>query len=155
MGNLIWHQWARFVSLTASAYTFWAAFWGILYRKFFWDFVGGIVRAPGGIQPANNVAFFIDIIVKAPVVQILSAILAFTIIALEYPAPFLKGTSLHRSLAIRVVLLFAQAFLSILYYQGTNSTIYSLVAIFGYTRAIMLGEVMEEAKENRGRGGKA
>ena len=118
-----------------SADTFWAAFWGILYRKFFWDFVGGIVRAPGGIQyvpllvkliqryltiafrPANNVAFFIDIIVKAPVVQILSAILAFTIIALEYPAPFLKGTSLHRSLAIRVVLLFAQAFLSILYYQ--------------------------------------
>lgn len=39
--------------------------------------------------------------------------------------------------------------------QGTNSTIYSLVAIFGYTRAIMLGETMEEAKENRGRGGKA
>lgn len=62
-------------------------------------------------------SFFISIIVKAPVVQILSMLLAFGIIALDYPAPFLKGTSLHRSFAVKVVLLFAQAFLAILYYQ--------------------------------------
>ena len=30
--------------------TIWAAFWGFLYRKFFWDFVGGTLRAPGGLQ---------------------------------------------------------------------------------------------------------
>lgn len=62
-------------------------------------------------------SFFITIIVKAPVLQILSALLAFTIIVLEYPAPFLKGTSIYRSLTVRVVLLIAQAFLAILYYQ--------------------------------------
>ena len=40
-------------------------------------------------------------------------------------------------------------------WQGTNGAIWSLVAVIGYTRAIMLGESMAEAKENRGRGGKA
>lgn len=30
--------------------TIWASFWGMLYRKFFFDFVTGIVRAPGGVQ---------------------------------------------------------------------------------------------------------
>jgi len=155
MGNLIWHEWSRYVSLTATVYTIWAAFWGILFRKFFWDFIGGVLRFPGGLQPANNVAVFIAIIVKAPIIQILSMLLAFGIVALEYPAPFLKGTSLHRSLAVRIVVLLLQAFLDLLYYQGTNGAIWSLVAIIGYTRAIMLGEKMEEAKENRGRGGKA
>jgi len=33
--------------------------------------------------------------------------------------------------------------------KGTNGAIWSLVAIFGYTRAIMLGEVMKEAKDNK------
>ncbi|KIP10934.1 hypothetical protein PHLGIDRAFT_28234 [Phlebiopsis gigantea 11061_1 CR5-6] len=155
MGNLIWHEWSRYVSLTATVYTIWAAFWGFLYRKFFWDFVGGTLRAPGGLQPADNVAVFIDIIVKAPIVQILSMILGFGILALEYPAPFLKGTSLYRSLVMRIVVLLLQAFLAILYYQGTNGAIWSLVAVIGYMRAIMLGESMAEAKENRGRGGKA
>ena len=28
----------------------WAGFWGLLYRKFFWDFVGGTLRDPGGLQ---------------------------------------------------------------------------------------------------------
>jgi hypothetical protein len=155
MGKLSWHQWGRFLGLTASAYLVWAAFWGILYRKFFWDFVGGIVRSPGGLQPASNIAFFITIIVKAPVVQILSMLLALGHIALDYPVPFLKGTMIYRSLVIRVVLLLTQASLAILYYQGTNGAIYSLIAAFAYTRAIMLGEKMEEAKTNRGRGGKA
>ena len=126
-------------------------------------------------RPANNVAAFITIIVKAPIVQLFSMILAFGILALDYPAPFLKNTSIHRSFVLRVVFLLLQAFLAILYYQvrsdapcfspsrfdveklwqGTNGAIWSLVAVIGYTRAIALGETMEEAKENRGRGGKA
>ena len=28
----------------------WAGYWGIFYRKFFWDFVSGIQRNPGGFQ---------------------------------------------------------------------------------------------------------
>ncbi|CAL1707236.1 unnamed protein product [Somion occarium] len=117
MGNLIWHEYARFVSLSATTYTIWSAFWGFFYRKFFWDFVGGTIRAPGGIQPASNVAFLITIIVKAPVVQILSMVLGFGLLALDYPAPFLKGTSIYRSFVFRIVLLILQAFFAILYYQ--------------------------------------
>ena len=39
--------------------------------------------------------------------------------------------------------------------QGTNGAIYSIVAAIGYTRAIMLGEVIKDAKDNRGKGGRA
>ncbi len=69
----MWHEYARYVSLSATACeclrsqatqafllprlmlspaqdTLWAAFWGIFYRKFFFDFVNGIVRSPGGLQ---------------------------------------------------------------------------------------------------------
>jgi len=141
--------------LTATVYTIWAAFWGILYRKFFWDFVGGTLRAPGGLQPANNVAFFIDIIVKVPAVQIVILLHAFLLLALEFPAPFLKGTGMYRSLPLRLVMLLGQTFLAILFYQGTNGAIYSLTAAIAYARAIALGETIKEAKENRGRGGKA
>ena len=69
MGNLIWHEYSRLVSISSSVcelpstsniilhflfYDFvdaiWAAFFGLFYRKFFWDFVGGTLRDPGGIQ---------------------------------------------------------------------------------------------------------
>ena len=69
MGNLIWHEYSRFVSITASCCEWhamipdcgrdltvratdavWASFFGLIYRKFFWDFVGGTLRDPGGLQ---------------------------------------------------------------------------------------------------------
>jgi len=155
MGNLIWHEWARYVSITASLYSIWAAFYGIFYRKFFWDFVGGTLRAPGGLQPSPGIAIFIGIIVKVPVIQLMTMFMGMGMVALEFPAPFLKGSSLQRNLTAKVVLLIMQAANAIMFYQGTNGAIYSLVAAIGYTRAIVLGEAMEEAKNNRGRGGKA
>lgn len=38
-------------------------------------------------------------------------------IALDYPAPFIKGTMIHRSIVLRIPLLLLQAFLAILFYQ--------------------------------------
>jgi len=151
MGKLIWHEHARYVAITASVYTVWAGYFGLIYRKFFWDFVSGIMRNPGGVQPAKQDVFFIDITVKAPVIQIFSIILGLVILAVEYPAPFMRGTAVHRNLITRVILLLFQVFFAILFYQGTNGAIWSLVAIFGYSRAIMLGEVMKDAKDNQGR----
>jgi hypothetical protein len=155
MGNLIWHQYSRFVSITASIYAVWASFWGFFYRKFFWDFVGGTLRDPGGLQPSNNVAIFITLIVKMPIVQIFTMALAMIILCIELPLPVVKQFSLYRSLVVRVVLLLFQVFLAILFYQGTNAAIWSLIAAICYGRAIALGETMEEAKENRGQGGQA
>lgn len=149
MGNLVWHEYSRIVAITASVYTFWAGFWGLIWRKFFWDFVGGTLRDPGGMQAPAHDAFFITIIIKAPVIQVISILLAGFIIALEFPVPYLKGTKLHRTIALRIPLLIVQAFLAVMFYQGTNGAIWSLIAAGCYARAVMLGEEMKEVKEKK------
>lgn len=153
MGNLIWHDLSRYISITASVYAVWASFWGMLFRKFFWDFIGGILRNPGGIQPSPKVQIFITLIVKFPVVQSVAMLLGFMMIALEYPLPMLKGSAIHRSLPLRVVLLTFQSFLTVLFYQGTNASLYSLIAAICYVRALTLGENMQAAKSRNGRAG--
>jgi len=155
MGNLVWHEYARYVSLTASVYTIWACFWGFFYRKFFWDFVGGTLRDPGGLQAPASSAIFVTIIVKLPLIQILTMLIAIFMVALETPLPQLRGLSIQRSIVLRVVVLIMQTFFAILFYQGTNGAIWSLIAAGCYGRALALGEKMEDAKNNRGKGGRA
>jgi len=123
----------------------------LFFRKFFWDFIGGTVHKPGGIQPSPNVDLFITLIVRAPVIQIFAMIVGLIIIALEYPLPFIKGRAIHRSIILRIVMLVFQTSLCILFYQGTNAAIWSLIAAGCYTRAQVLGEVMEEAMANKGK----
>jgi len=153
MGNLVWHEYSRLTSITASIYAVWAAFFGLFYRKFFWDFVGGTLRDPGGLQPAPSAAIFVNIIVKVPVIQMVTMLLGIFMIALEFPLPQLKALAIHRSIVLRVVLLLFQTFLTILFYQGTNAAIWSFIAASCYARAQILGETMVEAKENRGKAG--
>jgi hypothetical protein len=155
MGNLVWHEYARLISITASAYAVWSSFFALFYRKFFWDFIGGTLRDPGGLQPAPSAAIFITLIVKAPIIPIINAVIALFILSVENPLPALKSLSIRRSLIFKVVLLVFQAFLSILYYQGTNAALWSMIAILCYLRAMALGETIEEAKANRGQGGRA
>ncbi|KAJ7647047.1 hypothetical protein FB45DRAFT_734382 [Roridomyces roridus] len=155
MGNLVWHEYARLVTITASAYAVWAGFFALFYRKFFWDFVGGTLRDPGGLQPAPSAAIFIFLIVKLPIIPIISAILALVILAVEFPLYIFKDSALHRSFALKIVMLVFQTFFNILFYQGTNAALWSMIAIICYTRAIALGETKAEAKDNRGKGGRA
>jgi len=155
MGNLVWHEYSRLVSITASIYAVWAAFFGLFYRKFFWDFVGGTLRDPGGIQPSPNAAIFITVIVKFPIVQSFTIVLALFMIALEFPLPQLKSLAIHRSIVFRIVLLLFLSSLTIIFYQGTNAAIWSFIAAMCYTRAQILGETMDNAKENRGKAGGA
>ncbi|KIJ68140.1 hypothetical protein HYDPIDRAFT_107800 [Hydnomerulius pinastri MD-312] len=154
MGKLAWNELSHYISLTASVYAIWASFWGIFYRKFFWDFVGGILRNPGGLQPSPKVHIFISVIVKVPIVQIVTMVLAFMMLALEHPLPFIKGSAIHRSIPLRVVLLTFQSFLAVLFYQGTNASLYSLIATLCYVRALTLGESIEGPKA-KGRAGQA
>jgi len=167
MGKFIWHQWAAFVAIFACIYTTWAGFWGIFYRKFFWDFVDGtLVPNPNilnpnttiicdidikcGIQPSKSAAPFVLLIVQIPLIQIAAMVFALFYLALVL-VPALSQTSIHRSLVFRAVLLYIQAFLAILFYQGTNGALYATTAAVGYTVGIIKGEEMEAAKDNRGR----
>jgi len=170
MGKFIWHEWARFVNIFASVYVVWAGIWGCFFAKFFWDFVHGTDltkdeaatfnqtctdATPCGIVPAPQDAFFIDIIVKAPVVQILAIVFGVTHLSIEL-IPYIQKLSIYRSFPLKVVTLLLQTILSVLFYQGTNGAVYSLTAAIGYGVAIAKGEEMAVAKENRGgKGGRA
>jgi len=157
MGAFIWNQWANFVSMTANIYIIWAAIWGIFYRKFFWDFVGGIrvdTATQKGLIPGKASAPFLAVIVAVPLVQIVAILIGSLLLMIEYPIPIVKS-AFYRSWIFRIVLLVFQAVLGSLFYQGTNAAIWSLVAVFAYTRAQMKGEQVEEAKVNRGKGGAA
>jgi hypothetical protein len=155
MGNLIWHEWGHFLGMTASIYAVWAGYWGIFYRKFFWDFVNGTFRDPGGIQPAKQDAIFVSIIVKAPVLQLMSIIVGAILLVIECGPGPLKKTGVYRSLVVRMVGFLLLSLINILYYQGTNAGIYSFITSLAYMRGMMKGEMMEEAKENRGKGNNA
>lgn len=167
MGVFIWHQWAQYVSIFAAVYTIWAAFWGMLFPKFFWDFVNGTNQlgpenAFGpctddnacGIIPAPQDQIFITLIVNAPVIQIFAMLFGIFHLVLEQ-LPQVRKLSLYRSFVLRIVTLHIQTFLAILFYQGTNGAIYSFVAGIGYIMAQVKGEEMEIAKENRGKTGSA
>lgn len=155
MGNLIWHEYARFVAITATVYGIWAGFWGLIYRKFFWDFIGGTLRDPGGIQPSVGATPFVAVIVKIPLLQIVAMTLGFFILALEWPLPLMKKLPIYRNLVVRIVILFFQMFINILYYQGTNCALWSIIALGCYVRAVAVGEVMVDTKVNRGKVGQA
>lgn len=73
-----------------------------------------ISRAP------SRDAFFIALIVKAPVIQVISIVLSGFILALEFPVPYLKGTKLHRTIALRIPLLLVHAFCAVLFYQVSS-----------------------------------
>jgi small-conductance mechanosensitive channel len=73
--------------------------------------------APSHNRPSPNAAIFITLIVKAPIIQILTMLTAFFMIAVEFPMPQLKGTMIHRSIVLRIVMLIMQAFMAILFYQ--------------------------------------
>lgn len=113
------------------------------------------MRDPGGLQPSPAAGVFVMLIVKTPVIPIFAMLIGSLMLALELPLPVVKGLGIHRSIVLRIVLLFFQAFLTVLFYQGVNAAIYSTVALICYTRAQLLGETMEEAKANRGKGGAA
>lgn len=155
MGNFIWHEWARFVSITASIYLVWAGYWAIFYRKYFWDFVDGTLRDPGGLQPGPSALPIVKVIVQAPVLQILLILNALATLMVELSVPFLKGTALTRNWLPRIIMLIGQTVLGLLLYQGTNGALYSMIATFGYGMAMMHGEQVPEAAENKGRGGRA
>ncbi|KAG5645979.1 hypothetical protein DXG03_004771, partial [Asterophora parasitica] len=64
-----------------------------------------------------SAAIFVSIIIKLPIVQIITIVLGIFIVALEFPVPPLKALAIHRSIVLRIVLLLLQALLTVLFYQ--------------------------------------
>lgn len=62
-------------------------------------------------------------------------------LAYEWPLGFLAGTTLHRSLEIRLLWLPLASLASVLLYQATNPALYYLVALVVYFWAYTEGEV--------------
>jgi len=134
----------------------WAGYWAIFYRKYFWDFVDGTLRDPGGLQPGASALPIVKVIVQAPVLQILLILNALATLMVEItPFSFIKESALRRNFVPRILMLMSQSVLGILLYQGTNGALYSLIASFGYGMAMSHGEKVPEAAENKGRGGRA
>ncbi|RSH93164.1 hypothetical protein EHS25_007517 [Saitozyma podzolica] len=148
MGQLVYHEWARLLALSSAAYMLWASFWAFLFRKFFWDMIGGTL-GPAGIIPGSNTAPLVFITTTIPLLQIFSLLLSIVALALEWPLPMLRRTAIHRSLTLRVVLYFLTAFVGIMVYQTVDCAIYFAITSGVYVRAMMRGETMAE------RGGQA
>lgn len=145
MGKLIKNHWARLIVLTAAACmslstplaievssnkhhsdqiaaTLEAFFW----PKFFFDFL------------TKN----FDLAVKpVPILQIINLVVGFLTLAYEWPLNHVAGTSIHRSLEVRLMWLPLASLTSILLYQATNAALYYFVGIIVYFWAYSEGEV--------------
>ncbi|ORX37608.1 hypothetical protein BD324DRAFT_641787 [Kockovaella imperatae] len=158
MGRLCWNEWGRLLALVAgtcernptysivrdgvdnpSADMTWGSIWAIMYRKFFWDMIGGTL-GPAGIIPGNNTKFFVTIVVNLPVLQIINLLIGLVTLALEWPLPLIDGTALHRSLVFRMAFYFFSGFLGIMVYQTVDCAIYYVIVSAVFTRAMILGE---------------
>lgn len=148
MGKLIKNHWARLIVLTAAACTFprtpiatefvtntyhsdqiAATLEAFFWPKFFFDFL------------TKN----FDLAVKpVPILQIINLVIGFLTLAYEWPLNYVAGTSIHRSLEVRLMWLPLASLTSILLYQATNASLYYFIGIIVYFWAYSEGEVSGE-----------
>ena len=84
----------------------------------------------------------LDVLVKpAPILQIINLVFGLFLVAWEWPAPFLAGSAIHRSIEARLVFLPLSALAAALTYQGTNAAIYDLIGMAVYFWAYSEAEV--------------
>lgn len=68
-------------------------------------------------RPSASALPFAQVIIVAPVLQIITMVIGALILMLELPAPFVKGTAIHRNFVIRIVALLFLTAVAILFYQ--------------------------------------
>ncbi|KAL0939288.1 pro41 protein [Colletotrichum truncatum] len=127
MGRLIKNHWARLIVMSAAAYQFGAALEGFFWPKIFWDFLTKT------LDPAVK---------PIPVLQIINLVMALFMVALEWPLGFIAGSSIHRSLEFRLIILPLTTLAAALIYQGTNAALYYLIALVVYFWAYSEGEII-------------
>ncbi|KAL2076080.1 hypothetical protein VTL71DRAFT_1023 [Oculimacula yallundae] len=127
MGKLIKNHWARLIVITAAIYQITAAVHAYFWPKIFWDFM------------TTN----LDVAVKPiPILQTINLVLGIILLAWEWPLGFLAGSTMHRSIEARLVVLPLAALSAALIYQGTNPAIYYVIAMGVYFWAYSEGETV-------------
>lgn len=113
--------------MTAAAYQFLAGLESFFWPKIFWDFLTKSLDA--GVKPF-------------PILQIVNVSVAVIMLAWEWPLGFIAGSSLHRSIAARLVILPLAALTAFLIYQGTNAGLYYTIGMMAYFWAYSEGEIV-------------
>ena len=143
MGKLIKNHWARLIVMTAavcsyslsairSPVTNWkvdqiaAALEGFFWPKIFWDFLTKTLD--GAVKPF-------------PILQIINLVFGIIMLAWEWPLGLIAGTSMHRSIEARLVVLPMTALAAALLYQATNPAIYYTIGLVVYFWGYSEGEV--------------
>ena len=76
-----------------------------------------------------------------PILQIINLVFGIMGLLFEWPASFLAGSSVHRSIALRLFALPLFALAAAMIYQATNPAIYYTIATVVYFWAYSEGEV--------------
>jgi len=127
MGKLIKNHWARLIVMTAAVYQIAAALEGFFWPKIFWDFLTKTLD--GAVKPF-------------PILQIINLVFGIIMLAWEWPLGLLAGTSMHRSIEARLVVLPMTALAAALLYQATNPAIYYTIGLVVYFWGYSEGEVV-------------
>jgi hypothetical protein len=127
MGKLIKNHLARLMILTAAVYQIGAAVHGFFWPKIFWDFL------TKNLDPAVK---------PIPFLQIINLVFGIVMLGLEWPLSFLAGSSIHRSLEVRLAVLPLTALAAVLMYQSTNPAIFYLAGMITYFVAYSEGEII-------------
>ena len=99
---------------------------GFFWPKFFFDFL--TKNFDGAVKPI-------------PILQIINLVVAFISLAYEWPLKFVAGTSIQRSLEVRLMWLPLASLTSVLLYQATNPALYYFIGMIVYFWAYSEGEV--------------
>ncbi|ORY34655.1 hypothetical protein BCR39DRAFT_585621 [Naematelia encephala] len=137
MGKFIWSDWGRLLALSAAG----SSIWAFIFRKFFWDMIGGTLGTEG-IIPGNNTKALVLITVKVPLLQIFTLLLGLLAATLDAPLPWLYGTAIHRSMMLRVILYFLTGFVGIMVYQTVECAVYFVIVSAVYLKAMLAGETI-------------
>ncbi|TPX16624.1 uncharacterized protein E0L32_003565 [Thyridium curvatum] len=127
MGRLIKNHWARLVVLSAAAYQVAAALESFFWPKIFFDFLTKTLNP--AVKPL-------------PILQVINLVMGLLLLAWEWPLGLIAGSSIHRSIEMRLALLPLAALAAALIYQGTNAAIYYLVGMIAYFWAYSEGEIV-------------
>jgi hypothetical protein len=105
-----------------------AALEGFFWPKIFWDFL--TTNLDSAVKPV-------------PILQTINLVFGIACLAYEWPLKFISGTTFHRSIEVRLMLLPLLALAAVIIYQGTNAAIYYLIGVVVYFWAYSEGEVCD------------